>query len=171
MKKKNLLLVFVLLLFLSINNLFGQATTDKYCYLTLKGSVIKNTLINFPDFAQFDFTFHQLENETYILSGYAKNENGDQLGEIIYLEPFNGHAPSRLKNLEKGHLFLTLNTIRENEVDGSEDYILSPKKCKDKDENTLDYVSYFFSNKAATNIALLSGTILKSFTLNPSPPY
>ena len=171
MKRINLLLTYVLFLILSINNLFGQATTDSYCYLTLKGATVKNTLINYPDFAQFDFTFTQLDNETYILSGYAKNENGDQLGEMISLEPYNGHSPKKLKNLEKGHLFLTLNTMKENDVDGAEDYILSPKKCRDKDEKTLDYVSYFFSNKAVRNIELLSSPLVKSFTLNPSPPY
>ena len=171
MKRKNLLLAYVLFLFLSINNLFGQATTDRYCYLTLKGAIVKNILISYPDFAQFDFTFTQLDNETYILSGYAQNEKGDQLGEMISLEPYPDHSPKKLKNLEKGHLFLTLNTMKENDVDGSEDYILSPKKCKDKDEKTLDYVSYFFSNKALKNIDLLSAPVMKNFTLNPSPPY
>lgn len=169
MKKKNLLLS--CLLFLGVNTLFAQASTDKYCYLVLKGVIVKSTLHTYPDFAQFDFTFNQLENSTYILTGYAKNENGDQLGEMISLEPYTDYNPKKLKNLEKGHLFLTLETMREHFVDGTEDYILTPRKCKDKDDNTLDYVSYFFSNKASANITLISGTTLKNFTLNPSPPY
>ena len=169
MKKKKLLLT--CLLFLGINALFAQAATDKYCYLILKGSVIKNTLHTYPDFAQFDFTFEQLNDNTYILSGYAKNENGEQLGNIISLSTYTGHTPAKLKNLEKGHLFLTLETMKDNDVDGSEDYILSPKKCKDKNDNLLDYVSYFFSNRVATIVDLLSGTVVKNFTVNPSPPY
>ena len=169
MKKKNLLLT--CLLFLGINALFAQATIDKYCYLIFKGSIVKNTLHTYADFTHFDFTYEQLDDNTYILSGYAKNKHGDQLGNMISLDVYKGHTPGTLKNLEKGHLFLTLETMNENDVDGSEDYILSPKKCKDKDENTLDYVSYFFSNKAASTVELLSCTAVKVFTLNPSPPY
>ena len=169
MKKKNLLLT--CLLFLVVNALFAQVAADKYCYLILKGSIVKSTLHTYSDFAHFDFTFEPLDDNTYILSGYAKNKNGEQLGDMISMEPYKGHTPVKLKNLEKGHLFLTLEIMKENEVDGSEDYILSPKKCKDKDENPLDYVSYFFSNKASTVNELLSGTAVQSFTLNPSPPY
>jgi hypothetical protein len=60
--------------------------------------------------------------------------------------------------------------MQTNNVDGTEDYILTPKKCKDRSGAEVDYVSYRFSNKV-TPISFLAGTAVKSFDLNPSPPY
>ena len=171
MKKINLHVVFFVLFLFSLNNLFGQSPTEKYGYIILKGDIVKNTLSNYQNFALFDFTYQLVEDDVYILSGYAKNESGEQLGGLITLDLITTHAARKLKNLDKGHLFLDLSTMELNNVDGSEDYILSPKKCKDRNGNELDYVSYFFSNKINTSISLLLNTTVKNFTLNPSPPY
>lgn len=169
MKKINLQFVFFVLCLLSLNNLFGQ--TERYGYIILKGNIVKSTLRSYSDFALFDFTYQLVEDDTYTLSGYAKNESGEQLGGLITLDLITTQQGRKLKNLEKGHLFLDLSTMELNNVDGTEDYVLSPKKCKDKNGNEQDYVSYFFSNKINTSISLLRNTTVRNFTLNPSPPY
>lgn len=174
MKKKITGLTFTVLLLLSFLISSGQPAIDKYYIVTLKGDMVRNTLDTYPEFSFFDFTYTQLEDSSYSLSGYAKDENKNQLGDLITLMPVTGRPLRRFKNLEKGHLYLDLATMQEHGVDGSEDYILTPKKCKDPSGSYVDYVSYRFSNKIEPSIGFIeakSVNKVKSFDLNPSPPY
>jgi hypothetical protein len=61
--------------------------------------------------------------------------------------------------------------MQEQNVDGTEDYFLSPQKCKDRSGDDVDYVSYIFSNKAYKTTSFFLTVSVKEFILNPSPPY
>ena len=151
----------------------AQPSIDKYAIVKLKGSIIKNTLEDYSGFAYFDFTYVQSDNNIYSLEGYARDKNNNQLGNLIILTPQTNHPVRRFKNLEKGHLYLTLETMQDHNVDGSEDYILTPRKCKDRDGNLLDYVSYRFSNKVKSSFGFIQAKYVygvRAFDLNPSPP-
>ncbi|MCW3114028.1 MAG: hypothetical protein JWR18_2424 [Segetibacter sp.] len=148
----------------------AQPPLENYYILTLKGSIVKNA-INNSAFSFFDFTFSPHSTGKYILTGYAKDADGKQLGTLISLIPSTTHPARPFKNMQKGHLYLPRTTMNAQSVDGTEDYILTPKKCKDKSGQLVDYVSYRFSNKVSTETSFMPGSALKSFDLNPSPPY
>ncbi|GEO11412.1 hypothetical protein SAE01_39080 [Segetibacter aerophilus] len=149
---------------------FSQGDKDSYCIVTLRGSTVKNILNSYPSFKYFDFSFKQVNSKSYILTGYAYDGNDNKLGGLITLDSMAA-KPRSLKNLSLGHLRLPLETMIERNVDGSENYVLTPKKCK-KDGEMLDYVSYRFSNRVAKEEnAFLSAKAVIEFDLNPSPPY
>jgi hypothetical protein len=150
---------------------FSQKDKESYCIVTLRGSTVKNILSNYPSFTYFDFSFKQVNSKSYILTGYAYDGNDNKLGGLITLDSMSA-KPRSLKNLSLGHLRLPLATMIEKNVDGSENYVLTPKKCKSKDGEMLDYVSYRFSNKVTKEeTAFLSAKGVIEFDLNPSPPY
>ncbi len=101
--------------------------------------------------------------------------------EIIKLTPIQGEKPRRLKNIEPGIFRLYFDVMKANNVDGLQDYILTPKKTKDKNTSKdVDYVSYRFSNKVykepstaynTETLFIQAGFDLLEFDLNPSPPY
>jgi hypothetical protein len=171
MRKKTTTLSITLILLVSFLISSGQPKFENYSIVTLKGDIIKNTLTAYPAFSYFDFTFRLLSDNNYSLQGYAKDNAGNQLGKLITFDVMTGQT-KKLKNLQKGHLYLDLATMKSNNVDGAENYVLTPKKCKDKSGNSVDYVSYRFSNKVdPTSVAFLEANALKAFDLNPSPPY
>lgn len=143
---------------------------ESYYIVTLKGDVVKDRLAT-PGFSYFDFTFKQLANKSYILTGHAYDANNNKLGNLITLEPMVSRPTRPLRNIHRGHLTLNLATMNENNVDGSENYVLTPKKCKDRSGDSVDYVSYRFSNKVSNKTSFLSATKVTEFDLNPSPPY
>lgn len=64
--------------------------------------------------------------------------------------------------------------MQSHNADGAEDYILTPRKFMDRTGNYVDYVSYRFSNKVEPSTGFIqakSVNTVKSFNLNPSPPY
>lgn len=171
MKKTIPALLFTLISFLFVQNTFSQYLEDNYYIVVLKGDIIKNVLHDFEDFKYFDLSYLQLDDGNYTIAGYAKNDKDEQLGNLITLDIMTSIKPRHFKNLEKGHLYLNLTTMKNHNVDGTEDYILTPKKCKDIDGVVQDYVSYRFSNKVENAISLLAPNVVKAFNLNPSPPY
>lgn len=174
MKKKITSAAVIVVLLLSFLISSAQPEIDHYYIVTLKGNIVSNTLNTYPEFSYFDFTYTQVSNNDYALSGYAKDEQKNQLGSLITLIPMTSHPPRLFKNLEKGHLYLDKATMEENNVDGSQDYVLTPKKCKDRSDDFVDYVSYRFSNKIEPSTGFLPAKSIgsfKSFNLNPSPPY
>lgn len=170
MRMKITTLTITLVLLVSFVTSSAQPLQERYYIVTLKGSVVKNVLIN-PAFSYFDFTFKPLGNYTYSLQGYAKNKDSNTIGGLITLAPMTSKPTRPLNNLEKGHLYLSLETMQANNVDGSEDYILTPKKTKDKSGNLVDYVSYRFSNKIESAPTGFLSNAITAFDLNPSPPY
>ena len=147
---------------------------DGYYIVKLKGEIVSNILNTYSQFDHFDFTFKKLDDGKYALSGYASDADKQPLGDEINLIPLTDHHARSLKNLEKGHLYLYKTTMQEHDVDGSEDYILTPMKCKDHSGQSVDYVSYRFNNKiddSDDDGSTGSLTAVKAFTLNPSPPY
>lgn len=151
---------------------FAQPPLESYSILSLKGAVIQDVLQTYPAFSFFDFTFKQAVNKNYFLVGYAMDNDSNQLGNQITLATISGSPARPLRNLEKGHLYLTRETMDAHNVDGSENYILTPKKCKDRSGELVDYVSYRFSNRVYnTSESFLPDAALISFDLNPSPPY
>ncbi|WP_018614674.1 hypothetical protein [Segetibacter koreensis] len=174
MNKKTTSTGLTVLLLLAVITSFAQGEINKYSIVTLKGNLVSGILNTYPEFSYFDFTFVQLEDNIYSLEGYAKDKDQNQLGSLITLIPMTNQPARRFKNLEKGHLYLDLLTMQEHNVDGSEDYILTPRKCKNRAGNYVDYVSYRFSNKIEPSFGFIeakSVTAVKSFNLNPSPPY
>lgn len=145
----------------------------------LRGDVIKNVTMN-SSFSYLEFSFTKTNNN-YSLVAYAKDENGGQLGDLIKLTPVTTEKPRSFRNIKQGIFRLSSITMQEHSVDGSQDYILTPKKTKDKNTGKdIDYVSYCFSNKVYKNAATASNTEtifiqanfdLLDFDLNPSPPY
>jgi hypothetical protein len=160
----------------------ASGQSEKFSVVKLKGSDVSNALAS-PKFSYFDFTFKEAAKKSYILEGYAMDATGKPLGKPITLSALTEHPGKPLKNLDiMGHFRLTKNTILKQNVDGSEDYILTPRKCKDKKDKSksLDYVSYWFSNRfdevsddspALDRIGYLGGKVVIAFTFNPSPPY
>lgn len=146
----------------------------KYHVIKLDGSVVQRALQN-PDFHRFNFSYADDGTDAVLLVGYAENANSEQLSDVIRLRPLSVSVPKRFKNLApEGHLYLSRQTLIDHNVDGSEDYVLSPRKCVFENEIT-NFVSYRFSNRAEPASGdfadeLLTAT-LKSFILNPSPPY
>ena len=171
MKKIIPLLLFALTSFLFVSDAFCQTKSDNYYIVVFKGDIIKAALNDNTDFKYFDLTYLQLDDGNYTLAGYARNDKNEQLGDLIILEAMPGNKARKFKNLEMGHLYLDLTTMQNYNVDGSEDYVLTPKKCKDKTGAEVDYVSYRFSNKIENTSNLIAPTLVKSFNLNPSPPY
>ena len=172
MKTKLLNLMLLIALLISSKVSFSQEPKERYYIVVLKGSVVRNTLANFPSFSYFDFTFKPLSNFNYSLEGYAKDISGKPLGDKIEFDTLVSRPSKPFKNIQKGHLYLVLATLRNFNVDGSEDYVLTPKKCKDKSGNNVDYVSYRFDNKIEeSNTSQLGYFGVRGFNLNPSPPY
>lgn len=171
MKKIIPALLLALTLFLFEADVFCQTDEDNYYLLVFKGDIIKTALSDYTDFKYFDLTYLRLEDGNYTLAGYARNNKNEQLGDLITLEVLPGNKARKFKNLEKGHLYLDLITMQNYNVDGSEDYVLTPKKCIDKSGAEVDYVSYRFSNKIENTSILIAPALVKSFNLNPSPPY
>ena len=160
-----------MLLICSFVTSFSQSERDNYCIVTLKGSAVKNTLSAYPSFAYFDFYFQKLDSKSYILTGYAYDVNKNKLGDVIRLDSMSD-KPRSLKNIDPGYLRLDLATMKNHNVDGSENYVLTPKRYKNKSGESMDYVSYRFSNKVSKlETAFLSVTKVIEFDLNPSPPY
>lgn len=168
--KKILPISITLLLSFSSFFISAQPPLEGYYILIFKGSLVKDA-INNPAFSFFDFTYSQLSNGKYILTGFAKDVDSNSLGSRISLIPMTSKPTRPFRNLQKGHLYLDANTMNNQEVDGSEDYILTPKRCVDRDGQRVDYVSYRFSNKVSTETGFMSAYRVKSFDLNPSPPY
>lgn len=169
MKKNIFRLIFCLLSLVPSLASLSQPPVDNYYYLKFPGDIVKKTL-RIPNFSFFDFTFHQLPDGNYILTGWAKDANNNKLGDSITLLQI-AHPPARpLRNIEKGRLYLRLKTMQDRGVDGSEDYILSPQKCKDRNGHEVDYVSYYFSNRPALKRGRKPKAV-RAFDLNPSPPY
>ncbi len=173
MKKKLRALRFSIILSVSFIASSAQPPLENYNIVILKGNLVKNILNTYSKtFSLFDFGYKQLSNKSYSLVVTAKDANNNQLQNEITLAVMIGQPARPLKNLQKGHLYLTLETMQQNHVDGSEDYILTPKKCRDKTGNLVDYVSYRFSNRqdnSTSGFFLAPMTI--DFDLNPSPPY
>jgi hypothetical protein len=173
MKRKSFLVILIILLSTSVFIANAQSSNDdRYSIVKLNGNIVSNILSEYPSFAYIDFTFQLVNDNIYSLSGIARDVNGTSLGTEFVLSNLETPAARPLKNLEKGHLYLTSNAMKKYYVDGSEDYILTPKKCKNKVGKLVDYVSYRFSNKITTTTSyLISAPKLIDFDLNPSPPY
>lgn len=174
MKKKISLAAVIVFLSLSFLISSAQPAIDNYYIVRVKGDMIANTLSTYPDFSYFDFTFKQVNNDGYTLAVYARDKDGNQLGDEITLTPLTTEVTRRFKNTEKGHLYLTLDIMQKHNVDGSEDYILTPRKCMDASGNYADYVSYRVSNKIEESTGFIPASYrggVKKFDLNPSPPY
>jgi hypothetical protein len=162
------LTVFLLMAFLITS---AQPPLENYYIVTLKGSAVRNVLNNYPAFSYFDFTYVQLNNKSYSLVAYAKDNENNQLGNPITLSPMTTRPTKQFRNIEKGHLYLTLTTMQDKNVNGSEDYVLTPKRCIDRTGKPVDYVSYRFSNKVYIPTTGYFLAVVTEFDLNPSPPY
>ena len=178
MKTKLTRTLFAILLLLSTIISFGQRPTfDVYDIVILKKEDVKNVLQNLPGFAYFDFTYVKLNDGSYALEGYAKDKDNNPLGSLISLAPMANTNHYRFKDSAMGYLRLDLATMNENNVDGSENYVLTPRRCLDSLGHYRDFVSYRFSNRPEPSVGffgdkeITSVTAVKAFTLNPSPPY
>jgi hypothetical protein len=146
------------------------SANETYSTVILKGSDVKAALSNFPNFNRFDFTYAQESDGNYTLRGYAQASTGGNLGNLIVLNSLSSGPKKNLKNLTMGHLYLTLKTMRDQVVDGSENYILTPRKYKSDNGTTMDYVSYRFNNHIDESLTSDEYLGVRAFTLNPSPP-
>jgi len=175
MFKKITITTVITLLVFSFFASYGQRLRPEYYYIvTLRGDIVSNILNTYPQFAYFDFSYKRLESGKYSVTGYAKDADNNQLGDEIDLIPMTDKPARSLKNLDNtGTLRLDKETMQQYDVDGSEDYILTPRKCKDHSGQLVDYVSYRFNNKIDDSDDSSTGslTTVKVFTLNPSPPY
>lgn len=157
--------------------------TGQYYILMLKGTVVNNALSNYPQFAYFDFQFKKTEDGNYVLEGYARDADKQPLGTAISLIPVTRsvmpmtNQPFRKlinENIEKIHLRLYKDTMAAYNVDGSEDYVLTPRKCRDRSGRLVNAVSYRFNTRIDddnSDGSIESLTAVKPFNLNPSPPY
>ncbi len=180
MKKRLTLPFVIILLCLSFSISYAYPPSNNYYHvIMLKGDVVK-TALNYSSFSYLEFSFTKADTG-YTLVAYAKNKDGGKLGDLIKSTPVQGEKPRRLKNIEPGIFRLYFDVMKANNVDGSQDYVLTPKKTKDKNTGKeIDYVSYRFSNKVYKNTATAFNTEsifiqasfeVLDFDLNPSPPY
>lgn len=169
MKKYKLILFISALLVLSAKSTSAQLP-ELYHIVLLKGIVVKHAL-SIPEFSYFDFVF-KLKGKAYTLGVIPRDKYNKPLGSIIMLDAKTARPPKLLKNKIKGSLYLDVETMNEQDVDGSEDYVLTPKKCTKRECEGSDYVSYRFNNKEDNTLTNLRfGRAVKAFDLNPSPPY
>jgi hypothetical protein len=150
--------------------IFTASANETYSSVILKGSDVRAALSTFPSFNRFDFTYTQETDGNYALRGYAQDSNGGNLGKLIVLNSLSSGPKKNLKNLKMGHLYLTLKAMRDQAVDGTEDYILTPKKYKADNGTTMDYVSYRFNNRVDESLTSDDFLSVRAFTLNPYPP-
>jgi hypothetical protein len=179
--KRGFTLAFIILACCSYLISYGQPPLNYYNVVKLEKDAVKNALAK-SGFSYLEFSFNKVDS-SYSMVANAKDKNGRQLGNPIKLPSLVSEKPRRLPNIQQGTFRLPVNVMKEHNVDGSEDYVLTPKKCKDpKNGKEIDYVSYRFSNKVFKNTATASNSEgiffqaayignLVEFELNPSPPY
>lgn len=120
--------------------------------------------INYTDGHFHHFTFNYISTSTgYILEGFAYDVNNHRLRTKITLSQLSGTHPRKLKNLKRGHLNLTKEVMEANEMDGTVDCELVPKKYHEDEKGEMDYVSYRVKGHHHQ-------LIFQEFDLDPSPP-
>jgi hypothetical protein len=108
--KKLITLLIIIVSIAHYSTCLAQPQPESYNVLKLRGSIVTSALI-LPGFAFYDFTFKKLSNEKYTLEGVPKDKDSVAIGPAVTLESLSNPARP-LHNLEKGHLYLSLNSMK-----------------------------------------------------------
>jgi hypothetical protein len=164
-----------LLTFLAIFGLFVLSLTtlaqSSFHHLVMPGIIVTNALNN-SDFSYFDFSYENIDG-TYYLGVSPRTADSMEIGEMVVLQQVRGRNPRSLPNTQpNAHLLLSKDLMMKQNVNGSENYILTPEKTIDPiTHRKINQVSYRFSNRVCTTCAVFLPDSVIEFDLNPSPPY
>jgi hypothetical protein len=167
--KKQLLASFAALVLFALP--LTTSAQSSFHHLVMPAIIVTNALDN-ADFSYFDFSYQNIDG-SYYLGVTPKTADSTEIGEMIVLRQVRGRNPRSLPNTEPtAHLLLSKDLMMKQNVNGSENYILTPEKTVDPiTHRKINQVSYRFSNKVCTTCAVFLPDSLIEFDLNPSPPY